>query len=72
MFLDDLRVKVDTAFTVIVACSVLWNISLERREEDVPGRSEGEGGHCIHSDSGMLSPVEHFPEKEGRRCSWTI
>ena len=37
MFPDDLRVKVDTAFTVIVACSVLWNISLERREEDVPG-----------------------------------
>ena len=35
--LNDLRVKVDTTFTIIVACSVLWNISLARREQDIPG-----------------------------------
>ncbi|XP_041465700.1 putative nuclease HARBI1 [Lytechinus variegatus] len=33
--LNDLRVKVDTTFTVIVACSVLWNISLTRGEQDI-------------------------------------
>ena len=35
--LNDLRVKLDTTLTVIVACSVLWNLSLERREEDFLG-----------------------------------
>nr|XP_054775320.1 putative nuclease HARBI1 [Lytechinus pictus] len=35
--LNDSRVKVDTAFIVIVACSVLWNISIDRREADIPG-----------------------------------
>ena len=53
---NDLRVKVDTAFTVIVACSVLWNISLERREEDVPG-PEPEDQPRVHLPPGLRDAV---------------
>ncbi|XP_063966632.1 putative nuclease HARBI1 [Lytechinus pictus] len=48
--LNDLRVKVDTAFIVIVACSVLWNISLEWREEEFQGPEP---------DNDM--PLDHLP-----------
>ncbi|XP_030848477.1 putative nuclease HARBI1 [Strongylocentrotus purpuratus] len=54
--LNDLRVKVDTTFTIIVACSVLWNISLDRREQDIPG-PEPDEMPLVHLPPGLHDAV---------------
>lgn len=43
----------DTVFTIIVALSVLWNISIDRREDDVPGPEPDE------IDNAHLPPGHH-------------
>ena len=35
--LNYLRLKLDNVFAVIVACSVLWNISIQRHEPEIHG-----------------------------------
>ena len=35
--LNYLRLKLDNVFAVIVACSVLWNISIQRRDPEIHG-----------------------------------
>ncbi|XP_041461904.1 putative nuclease HARBI1 isoform X2 [Lytechinus variegatus] len=55
--LNDLRVKVDTTFTIIVACSVLWNISLDHNEVDIPGPEPEEMPPLVHLPPGLHDAV---------------
>ncbi|XP_063971447.1 putative nuclease HARBI1 [Lytechinus pictus] len=55
--LNYLRVKVDTTFAIIVSCSVLWNISLDRREPDIPGPEPEEMPPLVHLPPGLQDAV---------------